>query len=62
MTRRRSTNLAVIPDATGTPDRAAALNDIITPHTSTRLPPATRTRLHHDAGLPEPRFLASTNR
>ncbi len=56
MTRGHATNLAVIPDATGTTDPAAALTDIITrtPRHDSAL--ATRTRLHRDAGVPEPPF------
>jgi conjugative relaxase-like TrwC/TraI family protein len=55
MTRGRDTNLAVIPDATGTLDPTGALTDMIghTPRHDSAL--AIRARLHREAGLPEPR-------
>jgi hypothetical protein len=55
MTRGRHTNLAVIPDATGTLDPTEALTDMIghTPRHDSAL--AVRAKLHREAGLPEPR-------
>jgi conjugative relaxase-like TrwC/TraI family protein len=54
MTRGRHTNLAVIPDATGTVDPTDALTDMIarTPRRDSAL--TVRTRLHQQAGVPEP--------
>ena len=54
MTRGRDLNVAVIPDSTGTLDAAQALTEIIacTPRHDSAL--ATRTRLHDEAGVPEP--------
>ncbi len=54
MTRGRHTNLAVIPDATGTLDPAGALNDMIgrVPRHESAL--SVRSRLHQEAGVPEP--------
>jgi ATP-dependent exoDNAse (exonuclease V) alpha subunit len=54
MTRGRRTNLAVIPDATGTTDPAEALTEMIarTPRHDSAL--AMRSRLHREAGVPEP--------
>jgi hypothetical protein len=54
MTRGRDLNLAVLPDPTGTLDATEALAQIIarTPRHDSAL--ATRTRLHTEAGIPEP--------
>jgi ATP-dependent exoDNAse (exonuclease V) alpha subunit len=54
MTRGRQTNLAVIPDPTGTSDPAEALSEMIahTPRRDSAL--AVRARLHREAGVPEP--------
>jgi conjugative relaxase-like TrwC/TraI family protein len=54
MTRGRHTNLALIPDPTGTTDPAQTLTDMIsrTPNHDSAL--ATRTRLHEEAGILEP--------
>lgn len=54
MTRGRRTNLAVIPDATGTTDPAEALTEMIsrTPRHESAL--AVRKRLHVEAGVAEP--------
>src|SRR5690606_5916222 len=57
MTRGRHTNVAVLPDATGTLDPAEALTEMIarTPRHDSVL--AVRARLHREAGVPEPPFL-----
>lgn len=54
MTRGRRTNVAVIPDATGTLDPAQALTEMIarTPRRESAL--GVRKRLHDEAGVPEP--------
>jgi conjugative relaxase-like TrwC/TraI family protein len=54
MTRGRDTNVAIIPDATGTTDAAQAFADMIsrTPNHDSAL--AVRSRLHEQVGLVEP--------
>ncbi len=54
MTRGRRTNVAVIPDATGTLDPAEALTEMIarTPRHESAL--GVRKRLHDEAGVPDP--------
>ena len=60
MTRGRHTNCAFIPDPTGLADPAQTLADMIarTPRRDSAL--ATRTRLHHEAGIPEPSLQPTT--
>ncbi len=57
MTRGRQTNLAVIPDPTGTTEPAEALTEMVarTPRHDSAL--AVRARLHQEAGAPEPPLL-----
>jgi hypothetical protein len=54
MTRGHRTNVAVVPDATGTLDPAEALTEMIahTPRHESAL--GVRKRLHDEAGVPEP--------
>jgi hypothetical protein len=54
MTRGREANIALIPDPTGVADPAETFADMIsrTPRHDSAL--ATRTRLHAEAGIPEP--------
>ena len=54
MTRGRRTNVAVMPDATGTLDPADVLTEMIarTPRHESAL--SVRKRLHDEAGVPEP--------
>ena len=54
MTRGRDTNLAVIPDATGTLDPADALTDMIGARPRHESALSVRSRLHREAGVPEP--------
>ena len=54
LTRGRHTNLALIPDPTGTTDPAQTLTEMISRTPSLDSALATRTRLHQEAGIPEP--------
>jgi conjugative relaxase-like TrwC/TraI family protein len=54
MTRGRDTNHALLVDPTGVADAADILADIVSRAPDRGSALATRTRLHHDAGIPEP--------
>ena len=60
LTRGRHTNHALIPDPTGLADPAQTLTDMIAQTPSRDSALATRTRLHHEAGIPEPSLQPAT--
>ena len=60
MTRGRHTNHALIPDPTGDADPTQTLTDMIARTLRRDSALATRTRLHYDAGIPEPPLQPAT--